>query len=172
MYGNFYNPYLMNPMLSQQNRLANMENQFYGQNGGLYGTPNNAQQPQQNNNFILKGRPVSNYEEANERMIELDGTVFVFPDYAHKKIYTKQISIDGSPIINSYSLDNPSNNLNNNPTIVENNSNQYIDKINFLEQRVNELESQVNCYVKSFTSNDAVKTNAKSYGSNDANDAE
>ena len=39
---------------------------------------------------LLKGRPVSNEEEANAAMIDFDGSLFVFPDKAHGKIYTKQ----------------------------------------------------------------------------------
>lgn len=79
-YPNYYmgNPYMQNPMLSQQNRLQSMENQFFGNN----------QQPQQNN-LVLKGRPVTSFDEAKASMIDLDGSVFIFPDYASGKIYTK-----------------------------------------------------------------------------------
>lgn len=69
-YPNYYmgNPYMQNPMLSQQNRLQSMENQFFGNN----------QQPQQNN-LVLKGRPVTSFDEAKASMIDLDGSVFYIP---------------------------------------------------------------------------------------------
>ena len=40
----------------------------------------------------LKGRPVSSLEEARASSIDFDGSVFLFPDMANKKIYTKQIA--------------------------------------------------------------------------------
>lgn len=99
-YPNYYmgNPYMQNPMLSQQNRLQSMENQFFGNN----------QQPQQNN-LVLKGRPVTSFDEAKASMIDLDGSVFIFPDYASGKIYTKQINMDGTASIRTYELVNPMN---------------------------------------------------------------
>lgn len=70
--------------------------------------PQFAQNPGMNYNQqqILKGRPVSNEEEANAAMIDFDGSLFVFPDKAHGKIYTKQLGLDGNIIFLKYSLDN------------------------------------------------------------------
>lgn len=34
--------------------------------------------------------------------IDFDGSVFYFPDLANKRIYTKQINIDGTPSFNVY----------------------------------------------------------------------
>ena len=56
---------------------------------------------------LLKGRPVSNEEEANAAMIDFDGSLFVFPDKAHGKIYTKQLGLDGNSIFLRYSLEQP-----------------------------------------------------------------
>ena len=53
----------------------------------------------------LKGRPVSSLEEARAAQVDLDGSLFVFPDIGNKKIYTKKINLDGTATINSYSLD-------------------------------------------------------------------
>lgn len=50
----------------------------------------------------LKGRPVSSLEEAKAATIDFDGTVFFFPDLANKKIYTKQINVDGTASLNMY----------------------------------------------------------------------
>jgi len=36
--------------------------------------------------------------------IDFDGSVFYFPDYANRRIYTKQINMDGTASINMYEL--------------------------------------------------------------------
>lgn len=56
-------------------------------------------QPQQT---ALKGRPVSSLEEVRATGIDFDGSVFYFPDIANKRIYTKQIGMDGTAILNMY----------------------------------------------------------------------
>lgn len=50
----------------------------------------------------LKGRPVSSIDEARAAQIDFDGSLFIFPDIANKRIYTKQIGVDGSVILNMY----------------------------------------------------------------------
>ena len=52
----------------------------------------------------LKGRPVSSLEEVRATSIDFDGSVFYFPDVANKRIYTKQINIDGTATLNMYEL--------------------------------------------------------------------
>ena len=52
----------------------------------------------------LKGRPVSSIDEARASSIDFDGTVFYFPDLANKRIYTKQINIDGTATLLMYEL--------------------------------------------------------------------
>lgn len=54
--------------------------------------------------FILKGRPVSSLEEVRAQSIDFDGSVFYFPDVANKRIYTKQINMDGTASLNMYEL--------------------------------------------------------------------
>ena len=54
--------------------------------------------------FPLKGHPVSSLEEAKASSIDFDGTIFYFPDIANKRIYTKQINMDGSAALNMYEL--------------------------------------------------------------------
>lgn len=58
--------------------------------------------PQQNQIMYLKGRPVSSIEEVKAIPIDFDGSVFYFPDMANKKIYTKQINLDGTASIYMY----------------------------------------------------------------------
>lgn len=52
----------------------------------------------------IKGRPVASIEEARASIIDFDGSIFYFPDLANKRIYTKQINMDGSAILNVYEL--------------------------------------------------------------------
>ena len=56
------------------------------------------------NTMLLKGRPVSSVEEARATSIDFDGSIFFFPDLANKKIYTKQINMDGTMSLNLYEL--------------------------------------------------------------------
>lgn len=52
----------------------------------------------------IKGRPVASIEEARASIIDFDGSIFYFPDLANKRIYTKQINMDGTAILNMYEL--------------------------------------------------------------------
>lgn len=105
MYGN-YTGYGMTPYQQQlaQNRLNQMEQQY---NAGTSYQPNNYQMQnsqQMGLMQILKGRPVSSYDEAKASMIDLDGSLFVFTDIANNCIYTKQILLDGSAELKTYVL--------------------------------------------------------------------
>lgn len=106
MYSNYNTGYGMNPYQQQiaQNRLNQMEQQY--NNVGTY-QPNNYQMQnsqQMGTMQVLKGRPVSSYDEAKASMIDLDGTLFVFTDIANHCIYTKQILLDGSAELKTYVL--------------------------------------------------------------------
>lgn len=90
-----------NPQLSPQQRLNMLEQQYpqYPQQ------PMNMQPVQQTpTNMGLKGRVVTNFEEARAAMIDFDGSVFFFPDISNKKIYTKQINLDGTATLQTYAL--------------------------------------------------------------------
>ena len=54
---------------------------------------------------FIKGRPVSSLEEAKVAQVDLDGSIFIFPDLGNKKIYTKRINADGTASLSTYSLD-------------------------------------------------------------------
>lgn len=100
---NYYQqPYLNTP---QYQRLMQLEAQQQQQQMQNY-----APMPQQvlPMNQFLKGRPVVSLEEARAAQIDLDGSLFVFTDIGNKKIYTKQINLDGTATLNIYTLDNPS----------------------------------------------------------------
>ena len=60
-----------------------------------------AYQPNGWNNRI---RPVSSIEEVRAASIDFDGSVFYFSDLANKRIYTKQINLDGTAQLNMYEL--------------------------------------------------------------------
>lgn len=49
-------------------------------------------------------RPVSSIEEVKAASIDFDGSVFYFSDLANKRIYTKQIGLDGLAQLNMYEL--------------------------------------------------------------------
>ena len=56
---------------------------------------------------VAQVRPVSSIEEVRACPIDFDGSVFYFADVANKRIYTKQINIDGTATINLYELKIP-----------------------------------------------------------------
>ena len=67
--------------------------------------PTNQQQPRfQMPVMGLKGRPVASLDEARAAAIDFDGSIFFFPDLANKKIYTKQINLDGTMSLNVYEM--------------------------------------------------------------------
>ena len=53
---------------------------------------------------VLKGYPVSSIDEARAANIDFDASITFFPDLNTKKIYTKQIQMDGSLAFNVYEL--------------------------------------------------------------------
>ena len=67
-------------------------------------TPIYAPQPGPAQNFI-KGRPVVSIDEARASQIDLDGSLYVFPDLGNKRIYTKQINLDGTAAFNVFTLE-------------------------------------------------------------------
>lgn len=76
----------------------------------------------------IKGRPVSSIEEVRATSIDFDGSIFFFPDLANKKIYTKQINIDGTSTLNVYELRNVPL-VENNTTVID--SAQFVTREEF-----------------------------------------
>lgn len=72
------------------------------QNPGMYQPQTPRQQFMAPQQIGIKGRPVSSIEEARATSIDFDGSIFYFPDIANKKIYTKQINIDGTSTLSVY----------------------------------------------------------------------
>ena len=87
MYPNYNNYYPQQTQVTQQQP--------------MYQMPVYRQGPPQTG---LKGRLVTSLEEARATSIDFDGSVFYFPDLANKRIYTKQINIDGIASLYVYEL--------------------------------------------------------------------
>lgn len=109
-----------------------MYTNYYPQQQTPYRTQNTYQQQLQYN---LKGRPVSSLDEVRATTIDFDGSVFFFPDLANKRIYTKQIGMDGSALFNMYELKEM-------PTTeqINNNMGNYITREEF-ESAINQIKS-------------------------------
>ena len=60
-------------------------------------------------NQFLKCRPVASRQEARAFQIDLDGSLWVFTDIGNDKIYTKQISNDGTAVFKTYALSQDEN---------------------------------------------------------------
>ena len=145
--------YYPNPVMqTAQQRLQMMEAQYqqFANNPVGYPQPNNyTGNPQQTTSAapILKGRPVSNEEEANAAMIDFDGSLFVFPDKAHGKIYTKQLGLDGNIIFLKYSLESggqPGNSQNSTSSVVSSQDMSEYVKKDDLNQKLTEIHQRFN----------------------------
>ena len=101
-----------------------------------YQTQQQTLQPQTQQQ-IIKGRPVSSYDEAKASMIDMDGSMFVFPDIANKRIYTKQIMLDGSAELKVYALVEQTQ-----PTETKQNNEQYVLRTDF-DKAMGTIKSQI-----------------------------
>lgn len=160
----YYNPYGYNPMINQQNRLQQLEMQ--NQQQQMFNNPmmNQGMNNQTQQQFI-KCRPVSSIEEAKASMIDLDGTLSVFLNISNEEIYTKQITLNGTPNFEVYRKA---------PILAQNDSNVSINiellnnKIKSLEGKIEALEREVNKYDESITN---VRSNVRANISNSKSDA-
>ena len=89
------NMYTQQPYLQQQAPAYNAYRQMPQQQFNNWNSVNSSS-PQV--------RPVSSIEEVRAYPIDFDGSVFYFHDSANRKIYTKQINLDGTASINMYEL--------------------------------------------------------------------
>lgn len=90
-----------------------------------------ARPPMQMNqtNQFLRGRPVSSKEEALAAQIDLDGSLWLFPNTPNKKIYTKQINSDGTAAFETYTLTQNENPYNSNNYVTKEEFNQVVQSI-------------------------------------------
>jgi hypothetical protein len=82
------------------NYMSNVPYNNYMEQPQFYRNNNQIQMPNQ----YLKCRPVASKEEAMAFQIDLDGSLWVFPNIPNNKIYTKQINNDGSATFSTYAL--------------------------------------------------------------------
>lgn len=103
-----------------------------------YTQPNYLRTAQSQNG--LKGRLVSSLEEARATSIDFDGSIFYFPDLANKRIYTKQINMDGTATLNMYELkETPI--MNENPQMTQS-MNNFITRDEF-EQVIGQIQQKL-----------------------------
>ena len=88
-------------MYQNYNYYPQSQPQQVSQQQPIYQMPSYRQAPPQTG---LKGRLVSSLEEARATSIDFDGSIFYFPDMANKRIYTKQINMDGTATLCVYEL--------------------------------------------------------------------
>lgn len=92
MYSNpYYSPMGYNPMQQMNQRFQQYDQSYIDQ------TAKN----------LVKCRAVTSIDEAKAAMIDLDGSMTIFTDLGHNRIYTKQINLDGTATLNSYVLEQP-----------------------------------------------------------------
>ncbi len=110
------------------------QNQQFNGYGGYKPTP---QYPQwgQPVSPLPQVRLVSSIEEVRACPIDFDGSVFYFADMANKRIYTKQINIDGTATISLYELKTP--------TQADQIANSFVTRQEF-DQVVNQLKEMYN----------------------------
>ena len=103
------------------------------------------------NNF-LKGRPVTSIEEAKVAQIDFDGALNIFTDIANKRIYTKQINLDGTSSFNVYCLTElePEPILNNSNYMTKDEASNLVtrEEYNSLLSQIEELNKKINSSVK------------------------
>lgn len=99
MYGNYpaYNPVPDPAMAAMQERLKNMQQQQ-----AYRPMPPQPAIPM----YGIKGRPVTNIEEARAAQIDFDGSTSYFPCPAERKIFAKGLDLNGNPVFEVYQLVN------------------------------------------------------------------
>ena len=130
-----------------------------------YGGQYPMQQPQQTTQYI-KGRPVSSFDEAKAIAIDWDGSIFVFTDVANKKIYTKQIMLDGTAELKTYVLAEPEPTPAPAPapTQPQTNSpvnNEYVLRSDF-ESQLERMQAEIEELKKGGNVDESIRSNVKS----------
>lgn len=90
-----------------------------------------------NSGSMLKGRPVASVDEARATIIDFDGSIFYFPDHANKRIYTKQINMDGTSSFRVYEEVTPPDPISNGSFVTKN---EFENAVNVLVQEIEKLK--------------------------------
>lgn len=130
-YGGFgYQPGT-NPMQPQMDRLNYMQQQYAQQSSQQMG--NSGQQT------II---PVASIEEVRSHPVDWSGSTNYFIDNVNKRIYTKQLNLNGVPEMNTYVLDNSIINQSN-TNEANGNSEEILSRIKNLEDKIKNYESML-----------------------------
>lgn len=139
-----------------QNRLNQMEQQYNANQYGMQYPIQQAQAPQ-----YIKGRPVSSFDEAKAIAIDWDGSIFVFTDVANKKIYTKQIMLDGTAELKTYVLAEPEPAQAPTTTQPQTNGDAYVLRSDF-ESQIEHMQAEIEELKKGGNIDESTRSNAKS----------
>lgn len=151
--------YQFNPYMQPVQRLQQLEAQYPQFQQGYPQYPQSYTQQAQ----LLKGNPVTSIDEARASRIDLDGSLFIFPDVTNKKIYTKQINLDGTASLITYVQEAP-------PSEQEVPVNNFLTKedifsleeqIKVLNGNMSELKERVDEYAKSNGNSTTIKSDKK-----------
>lgn len=110
----------------------------------------------------IKGRPVTNIEEARAAQIDFDGSSTYFPSIAEGKIYEKAIDLNGMPIFRVYELMKPQEKKEVNYAEAEQ-VKVLQQKVDLLEQRLNDIRGGMRYEPVPNTSNVAASQQSVSY---------
>lgn len=108
----------------------------------------NIQPPLQNSmqtDKFFKTLPVTSFDEAKAAMISFDGSLNIYVDTQHDKIYTKQLTNNGLAELKVYTLskeDKPSENIVEYVTKAD--YDKLLEKVNKLQERFNALGGKHN----------------------------
>lgn len=156
--------------MQMQQRFNQMEQQYpqFAQQGPM---PQGFQQQP----VYMKCRAVTSIDEAKAAMIDLDGSLHVFTDVPHKRIYTKQINLDGTASLNVYTLEEPGSATQAGP-VVSNSAKENLVPESIFNRVVNSLQKQINDLQEKFEQRGEmnVQSNANAQSKNrktKANDA-
>ena len=148
-----------------QNRLAQMEQQYNAQPmyNQMYNNNQMSQMQQTAQPQYIKGRPVSSFDEAKAVAIDWDGSIFVFTDVANKRIYTKQIMLDGTAELKTYVLEEatPSASCTTDAQATTSVNTDYVLRSDF-ESQINALKDTIEELKKGGVVDESTRTNAKS----------
>lgn len=106
--------------------------------------PQPMQTPIQTEKFF-KTLPVTSFDEAKAAMISFDGSLNIYVDTQHDRIYTKQLTNNGLAELKVYTLskeDKPSENIVEYVTKVD--YDKLLEKVNKLQERFNALGGKHN----------------------------
>ena len=108
--------------------------------------PQPMQTPIQNEKFF-KTLPVTSFDEAKAAMISFDGSLNIYVDTQHGKIYTKQLTNNGLAELKVYTLSNETESAGQNAPVeyvTKSDYNALLEKVDALQEKFNALGGRKN----------------------------